>query len=117
MEWLRKCFVKGAVFERAGIPCLIWVGVFTLILNHWLYPFISLSVAIKPVPLPDGYWDAIPWIIGAIMGKKVGDKFITMRELDNPEGRPCDGNRDKSKAEYWTSADITGESPPGPKHS
>lgn len=79
MDW-KKLFAKGTIFERAGIPCFIWVGVLTLILNHWIYPFVSLRLPVKTVPLPNGYWDALPWIIGAVMGKKIGDKVITARD-------------------------------------
>ncbi|MEG1798703.1 MAG: hypothetical protein RR214_00820 [Synergistaceae bacterium] len=68
---ISKFFAKGTIFERAGIPCLIWVGVVTLILNHLAYPFLRQIWEINTVPLPTAYWDAMPWIIGAIMGKKV----------------------------------------------
>lgn len=94
MDW-KKLFAKGTIFERAGIPCFIWVGVLTLILNHWIHPFISLKLPVKTVPLPNGYWDALPWIVGAVMGKKVGDKYISSQ---GGKGETADGDRDKPQA-------------------
>lgn len=69
---------KGSIYERAGIPTLIWVGVISMILNNVIYPIMesACGINIQPVPLPTEYWGALPWIIGAIMGKKVGDKYI-----------------------------------------
>lgn len=116
---LKKLFMKGAVLERAGIPCLIWVGVFTLVLNHLIYPFLSLKIPINTVPLPKCYWDALPWIVGAIMGKKVGDKFITMRDsLEKIDERSAfDADRNKPQTEHGPAADTGGKEPPCPEHS
>lgn len=82
-----KFFGKGAAFEWAGIPCIIWIGVVCLVLNHIVYPVIgSFLVFIKPVPLPKEYWTALGWIICGLFGKKVGDKYMTRRTRQEDEG-------------------------------
>ncbi|WP_302795213.1 hypothetical protein [Cloacibacillus evryensis] len=87
-----KKFAKDSAFERAGIPCLIWVGVISMILNNIIYPVMesACGIQISPVPLPTEYWGALPWIIGAIMGKKACDKYTRrsngeMEEIDDAD--------------------------------
>lgn len=75
-----KVFGREAFIEWGGIPCLVWIGVICLILNHIIYPVIgSFFPFIKPVALPKEYWDALAWIICGLFGKKVGDKYVTGR--------------------------------------
>ena len=87
-----KKFAKDSAFERAGIPCLIWVGVISMILNNIIYPIMesACGINIQPTPMPTEYWGALPWIIGAIMGKKACDKYTRrsngeMEEIDDAD--------------------------------
>ena len=71
-----KIFGKDGAFEWAGIPCLVWTGVFVLILNHLVYPFAAAWWPwLKPVNLPSDYWTALGWIICGLFGKKGAEKF------------------------------------------
>ena len=85
-------FGKGSIYERAGIPTLIWVGVLVLLLNHVVYPFLgTLCPWITPVPLPVQYWTALGWIICGLFGKKVGDKYVARGAA--PEAQDGNGNQ------------------------
>lgn len=91
-----KLFAKGGALERGCIPGVIWVGVLSLAFDHILCPLLSVRwPGIRVIPLPAEYWDALPWIVGAVLGKKVGDKYISSQ---GGKGETADGDRDKPQA-------------------
>lgn len=92
-----KIFGRETFIEWGGIPCLVWIGVVCLLLNHIIYPVIGAFLPfIQPVDLPKEYWDALAWIICGLFGKKVGDKYVTHRHMgtshDDNEGGESDGD-------------------------
>lgn len=77
-----KVLGREAFIEWGGIPCLVWIGVICLVLNHIIYPVIGAFLPfVKPVDLPKEYWDALAWIICGLFGKKVGDKYVTQKNF------------------------------------
>lgn len=91
-----KIFGREAFIEWGGIPCLVWIGVICLVLNHIVYPIIGAAYPfIKPAPLPKEYWDALAWIICGLFGKKVGDKYVTKKVKERQSEEDKDGDRDQ----------------------
>lgn len=94
-----KVLGREAFIEWGGIPCLVWIGVICLVLNHIVYPVIGAFLPfVKPVDLPKEYWDALAWIICGLFGKKVGDKYVTQKHFashnENERGE-SDGDGDQ----------------------
>lgn len=99
---IKRVLGKRTVFEAGGIPCLVWLAVIVLAWNHLVLGVVLgvvgmvnpaaatlLREMMPPVPLPEGYWDALTWVILGLFGKKVGDKWV-----QRPEHLPPLGERE-----------------------